>query len=534
MPNRAQDNHPAPAVTPADPLAAVDALLGVDPATDETGTLHGFTGQLLRTLGDAIGAQGCSVWVDHADGHGHQLLGTCGRPLRRTAAARRVPMPVSLPWSAELLVNAPDTPAAATLTRLAAQRIGLLLEHQRLRESDRRRQTSLAFLAEVSELLAQSLDLTLTLALIPRLVVPRLGTWCTLHRATPGRRLEPAAAAHADEAMTPWLDAITEDLTRALQAPAAAAALLTGKNVPLPSNLPGIAVPLFARGVWLGVLSIGRDLDSPRDPDEIPVAEEVARRCALAMDNARIHEERLTVSHTLQQALLPAKLPMIPGLGIGAEYAPAGRGVEVGGDLYDLMPMPDGRWLLVVGDVSGKGVPAAAVTGLVREVIRVLVKDGRPLPAVLASLNETLSERSERYCTLALAAVDTRGPGPDVEVTLYLAGHDRPLVLHADGRVSSAGRWGTALGLVSPVTCQPARLVLHPGETLVFFTDGVTERRNGQEFFGTQRLAQRLTYLAGHPADVIAARLRTAAVEFSADQPRDDMAIMAVRNDMTS
>ncbi|MFC7761938.1 hypothetical protein ACFQY4_30715 [Catellatospora bangladeshensis] len=185
MPNRALDNHPTPADTPADPLAAVDALLSVDPATDETGTLHGFTGQLLRTLGDVIGAQGCSVWVDHADGHGHQLLGTSGKALRRSSTARRVPLAVSPPWSAELLVSAPDTPAAHTLTRLVAQRIGLLLERQRLRESDRRRQTSLAFLAEVSELLAQSLDLTLTLALIPRLVVPRLGTWCTLHRATP-------------------------------------------------------------------------------------------------------------------------------------------------------------------------------------------------------------------------------------------------------------------------------------------------------------------------------------------------------------
>ncbi|MFD0598073.1 hypothetical protein ACFQZ4_42245 [Catellatospora coxensis] len=98
---------------------------------------------------------------------------------------------MSLPWSAELRLDAPDTPQAQTLTQLAVQRLGMTLEHQRLRDSDRRRQTSLAFLAEVSELLAQSLDLTLTLALIPRLVVPRLGTWCTLHRATPAAASNP-------------------------------------------------------------------------------------------------------------------------------------------------------------------------------------------------------------------------------------------------------------------------------------------------------------------------------------------------------
>lgn len=530
MPNRApdQEHSPRPA---SEALNAVDALLGVATTADETGTAHGFAGDLLRTLAEHTAATGSAVWLDRGDGDGPQLLATQGKRLPPASAARRISVPVSLPWSAELRLDAPDTPQARTLTQLAVQRLGMTLEHQRLRDSDRRRQTSLAFLAEVSELLAQSLDLTLTLALIPRLVVPRLGTWCTLHRATPGRRLEPAAAAHADEALSNWLDAVSDDLTRSLLAPPLADALLAGKNVPLPTALSGIAVPLFARGEWLGVLSIGRDTDSPRDPDEIPVAEEVARRCALAMDNARIHEERQTVSHTLQQALLPAKLPTIQGLGIGAEYVPAGRGVEVGGDLYDIMAMPDGRWLVMVGDVSGKGVHAAAVTGLIREVIRVLVKDGRPLQSVLATLNDTLSERSERYCTLALAAFDTRGGGSDVEVSLHLAGHDRPLVLHADGRVSSAGRWGTALGLVSPVTCPPARLVLKPGETLVFFTDGVTERRNGHEFFGTQRLAQRLTYLAGHPADVIAARLRTAAVDFSVDPPRDDMAIMAVRND---
>ncbi|MDI1462676.1 SpoIIE family protein phosphatase [Catellatospora sp. KI3] len=529
MPNPRAAAAPQPDVpTASTDLSAVDALLRVQIELDEAGGLTGFATSLAETLTRLTGADGCRITADQGDGRGAHRLAATGRPGSARSLYQRVP--VSRPWSAELLLSAADEPGNRTLALLAAQRLGMALEHLRLRDTDVRHRTWLTFLSEASELLAQSLDLSLTLALIPRLVVPRLGTWCTLHRVS-GKRLEPAAAAHADEERSDWLEAAAAELTHLLQAPAVNATIRAGQHVPLPSPLAGLAVPLFARGQWLGVLGIGRDPDATRDPDETTIAEELARRCALALDNAAIHAERQAVAHTLQQALLPTRLPVIPGLGLGAEYVPAGRGAEVGGDLYDIMPMPDGRWLVVMGDVSGKGVPAAAATGLVREVLRLLVREGRPLESVLATLNTTLSERSERYCTLALAAFDVPDRDGAVPVTLYLAGHDRPLLLHADGAVEQTGDWGTALGLISPVTCQPTLLMLRPGETLVFFTDGVTERRSGTEFFGARRLAQRLTYLAGHPADVIATRLRTAALEFSGEPARDDMAIMAIRND---
>ena len=153
--------------------------------------------------------------------------------------------------------------------------------------------------------------------------------------------------------------------------------------------------------------------------------EDVARRAALAIENARIHAERRRVAQTLQQSLLPPVLPVVEGIGFAAEYVPTGDDAEVGGDFYDVVPLPDGRWLVVIGDVSGKGVQAAAVTGLVRDVIRVLVGDGKPLPEVLARLNETLVERGGgRYCTLALAAV---GPGEgDAARRVAAPGRPRP------------------------------------------------------------------------------------------------------------
>lgn len=514
-------------------LIAVEALLQVDPALDEAGTASEFADRVLGVLAAQLNATACSVRLDRADGQGTRTLAFRGKRLPERAGLQRVTLEVTRPWTGELLLAAPDTPQARVLALLAAQRLGLVLENERLREADLRRQIGLTFLAEVSELLAQSLDITLTLALIPRLVVPRLGQWCALYAADASGTLQLTAAAHADETMTPWLRSATSELSQRLLSQTTVDALRTGTYTSLPTPLDGFAVPLMARGQWLGTLAVGRSVTSDRDLDEIAIAEEVARRAALAIDNARIHDERQHASHTLQQALLPATLPKIPLLGLGAQYVPTGPEAEVGGDLYDVMAMPDGRWLLLVGDVSGKGLHAATVTGLVREVTRVLVKDGRTLDSVLSTLNETLCERSERYCTLALAVVTPPTAATrQVHVSLRLAGHDQPLLIRASGKVSPVGNWGPALGLTSQVTCPAASVVLDPGDTLLFFTDGVTDRRNGNEFFGYARLQQEAALLAGHPADVIAARLRTVTLGFSPDPPRDDIAIMAIRNDI--
>jgi serine phosphatase RsbU (regulator of sigma subunit) len=304
--------------------------------------------------------------------------------------------------------------------------------------------------------------------------------------------------------------------------------------MPIGPPMDGIAVPLMARGQRLGTLSVGRhDRQHRHDPDEVAVLEDVARRAALAIENARIHAERRRVAHTLQQSLLPPVLPVVDGIGFAAEYVPTGDDADVGGDFYDVIPLPDGRWLVVVGDVSGKGVQAAAVTGLVRDVIRVLVSDGKPLPEALARLNETLVERGGgRYCTLALAAVG-RGFRGQLDVSLHLAGHDRPVLVRADGRASFVGTGGTALGLLDSITSPAEDIPLGPGDALVFYTDGVTERRRGRELFGTERLRDAAAPLAGYSADVVAARLRSTAIGFSGESPRDDIAILVLRNEGT-
>ncbi|WP_305787795.1 SpoIIE family protein phosphatase [Symbioplanes lichenis] len=517
-------------VTEGEPTPSVGeltALLEVDPSRTTDEGLADFATELLVRLARLSGASGAVVRLDRGDGSGRMVLARHGRAPRDDAATIRVPLAVHRPYAGELELDASPDGYALPLATIVAERLSLHLENDRLRRADLRRQTWLTFLAEASELLAQSLDVNLTMALIPQLVVPRLGQWCAVHTTDAWGRLQLAAATHADEAAISQLhgtlsetgpDSILSRLEEASR---------LGQQVMFGTPSEGFAVPLVARGQRLGTLAVGRHPKHRHDADEVAVLEDVARRAALAIDNARIHDERRKVARTLQASLLPPALPHVDGVGFAAEYVPTGS--EVGGDFYDVVPADEG-WVVVVGDVSGKGVQAATVTGLVRDVIRILVDDGKPMTEILCRVNRTLVQRGGgRYCTLAMASV-TRD-GDDLRVCLHLAGHDRAVLVRADGRTSFVGEGGTALGLLETIASPDAAVTLHAGDSLIFYTDGVTERRRGRELFGTARLKQAAEPLAGYPADVMAARLRSTTINFSVEEPRDDIAILVLRND---
>ncbi|MFY1685698.1 SpoIIE family protein phosphatase [Micromonospora sp.] len=529
--------HPPPGRTDSEPSTSAPSAAAMseltqtrpDPYADEP--LTEFATDLLTRVADMVGAAGGVIRLDRGEGEGPQVLARYGRQPRPGNELLRVPLAVHRPYAGELELDAAPSAYARPLAVLAAERLALHLENDRLRRADVRRSAWLTFLAEASELLAQSLDVDLTMALIPQLVVPRLGQWCAVHTTDEWGRLRLAAASHADESVLPQLHKVLEESGPDSVQARLREASRTGSQVPLGGPMEGFAVPLIARSQRLGTLAVGRHQRHRHDPDEVAVLEDVARRAGLAIENARIHAERRRVAQTLQQSLLPPVLPVDERIGFAAEYVPTGDEAEVGGDFYDVVPLPDGRWLVVVGDVSGKGVQAAAVTGLVRDVIRVLVGDGKPLPEALARLNDTLVERGGgRYCTLALAAVGP-GDGDRLDVSLHLAGHDRPVLLHGGGGANFVGIGGTALGLLDAITSPAAEIVLAPGDALIFYTDGVTERRRGRELFGTERLREAAAPLAGYSADVVAARLRATAINFSVESPRDDIAILVLRND---
>lgn len=489
--------------------------------------LAAFGTQLAGQLSAAARGVAVELTLDRADGRGEQEIARAGAGTQVVAPVR-VELPLAPPMRGALTVHtAALGPTARDVAELGAQAFAIMVDNDHLRTADLRRRAEVAFITGASDLLAQSLEIDLTTALVPRLFVPRLGEWCAVLRCIDGGAPQVVAATHAQENQTPLV-------RRALDLPqnkrVLSDATNPGRHSTLSTGFDGIAVPLTVRGRRLGVLAIGRPRGRRHDADELGVIVDLARRTALALDNAQLHEERRAATDTLRQALLPPALPRVDGVRFAAEYIPAIGTVDVGGDFYDVIEMPDGRLLMVLGDVSGKGAAAATLTGLVRNVLRVLAREGQPVPEILVRINEELAERGAgRFATLAVAAVDAGGS--TVRAELYLAGHERPILVRTNGSTEAVGRNGSALGLLPRISIAAADVAMDPGDTLVLFTDGVTERRRGDDMFGLRRTHAVLAPLAGHDADIVAARLRSATIAFSPETPRDDIAILTMRNE---
>ena len=236
-----------------------------------------------------------------------------------------------------------------------------------------------------------------------------------------------------------------------------------------------------------------------------------------------------SLARTLQQSLLPPSLPAIPGLSLAATYRPAGEGLEVGGDFYDVFPTGRRAWGFVMGDVCGKGAEAASLTALARYSVRTAALAARKPSRILGTLNEAVlrEEGDERYCTVTFVRLRTLSDG--AEVTVASGGHPLPMVLRADGGAVEVGRWGTAIGLFPDTSLSDTTTALHPGDTLLLYTDGVVEARRGDELFGTERLARTLEEIGPVSADALVRRVEEAVIEFSDGDLRDDLALLAVQ-----
>lgn len=492
--------------------------------------------ELLRRLSEVIGADAASVSLDYGDGKGEQLLAQHGTITTATLNVIEIRLALDAPLRGRLRVypSLSATAADEELADLSAHRIALAIESDWLRGADRRRRSWMTYLAETSELLAQSLDVNFTAALVPQIVVPRLGDWCAVHLVDERGRVTRATWGHADESvlapLRSWLDGESSDDRGALR-PRLDEVLRGTRPVTFTAPVEGVTVPLIARSATLGTLTVGRPETRSHTPEDVALISDVARRASLAIANAQLNAAHVTVSQAFQRALLPRALPVSEQVEFAAAYLPASAGTDVGGDFYDVLALSDERWLVAVGDVCGKGAPAAARTGRVRDVLRVLVRDGCRLERAVRLLNDAMGEPvgEQQFCTLATALVTGRGNEPGLDVELVLAGHDQPLLLRADGSIKFLGEFGTAVGLLDRMRLCTSRHTLQRGDAMVIYTDGVTERRHGHEFFGRSRLAELATRMAGAPAATMAAALRTAAKDFSPEPPKDDIAILVVK-----
>jgi serine phosphatase RsbU (regulator of sigma subunit) len=267
--------------------------------------------------------------------------------------------------------------------------------------------------------------------------------------------------------------------------------------------------------------------------DELRLAESLAARAALAVENARLYSERSHIARTLQRSLLPPQLPEVPGLELAARYRAAGEQNEVGGDFYDVFRAGDGVWAVLIGDVSGKGAEAAALTSLSRHTLR--AASLRTLDPIenLELLNEALWTQTDvagRFCTVLYAQVRPSAHGADV--TLATGGHLPPLIVRAGGHVERVSlRGGIVGGLRGPVFGEQTVWLGH-GDLLLLFTDGVIElRRRGARHVqsGEEVLESVLRKHHDAPAADIVAAVEECVVALQDGEPRDDIALVAVR-----
>ncbi|MET9293581.1 SpoIIE family protein phosphatase [Streptomyces sp. NPDC003077] len=447
--------------------------------------------------------------------------------------------------------------------QFAADRIALAVERARLTELERLRRGSLSFLVEASDLLAGTLDRDQTLALMAQMTVPTLATWCAVYTvADPASDPELSYVLHEDEdridglktllGKVPPPEPVPTPGARVWATPSEAAhnaALRTSLrslglgDAAYPAPGPGaslatasavggetVVLPLVARNRVIGMLTLGKPAEERFRQEILELAEDLSRRAALALDNARLYSERTAISQSLQRSLLPPELPEVPGVEVDVIYRAAGEGNEVGGDFYDLFPIRDGAYGFAIGDVCGTGPEAAAVTGLARHALRLLAREGFGGPAVLERLNAAILDEGarSRFLTLLYGELWPQEDGSAV-LKVVCAGHPLPLRLRQDGTVLPAAEPQPLLGVMEDLELYEQTVTLDPGDVLLCVTDGVTERREGTRMLGDDGLAEVLTTCTGLTAGAVAARILRAVERFAAEPASDDMAILAMR-----
>lgn len=406
----------------------------------------------------------------------------------------------------------------------------------------------LRFLADAGALLGASLDVDEILQQLADLTVPQLADWCVIDVVDDGQ-LSPAAAAHTDPTKTAHvrtvqvhasyddphgpgkvartgepelLESVSDELLAFLAHDDTHLALLRTLQ---PTS--AVAVPLVARGRSLGAMTLVQSGSAPQRYGEadLDLLQDVAHRAAIAIDDAAVDTERDRTAGMLQQALLPPSLPDPPELVLAAAYDTADD-ADIGGDFYDVIATREG-WLLVLGDVCGKGVEAAAVSSLARHTVHAAALHDPDPVRVLGVLNDALvsGDCPERFCTAVCAhlRVDT----DTARMTIASGGHPPPLIRRRDGGVEPVDGDGMLLGAFDDPQLTTTDVTLRAGDLVLLYTDGLSEARRRGQLFGVEGLAATVGTAAKLSADALVDHVHTAAEAWQ-DRQRDDMAAVAV------
>jgi PAS domain S-box-containing protein len=498
-----------------------------------------------------------------ADGRLREVIAT-GRPV--IGADLEGPLP-SARADRSLVVSYFRLEGADGAVLGAASIVSDVSDRHRTRRALERANARLELLGRAARVLNASLDLEETLNGLGRLVVPEIADHCVVDLVesdddpdaadavvlrryavvhSPGV-VVPAPSAPGDDPWAPvgsdvrypaghpvheafvrreaallHIDPSTFDFDAV--APTAASAS-TARELRMRSAL---GVPLQARGRVVGVLSLIQSVSGRgQGEEELLLARRLADRAAVAIDNARLHHRERERGLTLQRSLLPERLPTVPGLLSAARYLPArSGGGEVGGDWYDVVRLPGGRVAIVVGDVMGRGLPAAALMGQVRAALRAYAVQDQAPAEVLTSADELVRGLADDVIvTCVYAVLDPR----DGSLAVANAGHVPPLLLGSGpgDEPATLEATGPPLGAGGREDYGELTTVVGPGRTLVLYTDGLIETRDTDLGVGLLRLTTRL---AAGPAD-----LHALAADVTRGPDRDDdVALLLVRTDATT
>jgi PAS domain S-box-containing protein len=406
------------------------------------------------------------------------------------------------------------------------------------------------FLTRATETLMSSLDYQETLRNVAWLAVPEIADWCAVDLIDPRGLRQQVVVAHPD----PQKLILAQQLRRYDADPpdperGVGRVIRTGTSelyAEIPDEMLALAAvdddhlqllrqvgfrsvlvaPLRARGRTLGVMTLVTAESMRRfDESDREFIEQVASRAAIAVDNSRLATARREIAETLQHSLLPEAVPAIPGWEIATLYRPASAfdEVEVGGDFYDFFETQSG-WLVLLGDVTGRGVEAAAMTSLVRHGARFLAKREHSPARILEQLDEELRSQAGLSLCSALCVRLEHG-----QFVMSSAGHPPALLVRDDGRIREIGGSGPLLGGWEGSAWEDRLLEVAPDETLLMYTDGVTDTRGEEGRFGSGRLRRLLTDHAGDSPAALLDALERELDRFQSQGYADDTGAVALR-----
>ncbi|WP_425444169.1 SpoIIE family protein phosphatase [Streptomyces uncialis] len=407
------------------------------------------------------------------------------------------------------------------------------------------------FLAEASNVLLASLNTDRCMAATAQLAAEYLADVAVVVAPSSGGKLPVALAITGQDVIRTRVSADPSQLpglSEALQGfPPVPSRWIDPAALPdwtVPQDFGGtirsvVVTPLPGHGVPAGALILLRTTDHARfSENEEIFARLFAARAGAALSASRLYSEQSAITQTLMRDLLPPRLQRLNGVEISGGYRAAGAGERVGGDFYDAHPgsTPDDASLVVLGDVCGKGLDAAVLTGKIRNTLQALMPMADDHERMLQLLNGALlTSHHTRFATLVMASAQRTEN--QVRLRLTSAGHPAPLVIRMDGSVEEVPTHGTLIGALPTIEVRSVETVLQPGETCVLYTDGFTEARGGplgDELFGDERLKHALAECAGMPGEAVVERIQMLASQWLRDGRRDDMAVIAISAPLTT